>query len=280
MQALQMISRRSMLACLATAALSRNAHAGARKVNVQSDLAKRFADVGTSGTFVAMKADGNALIASDDTRCRAAILPASTFKIPHSLIALDTGVVADPDKDVFKWNGTHYAIEAWNRDHTLRSAIAASAVPVYQQIAKRIGAEREQKYLDLLNYGNRNISGGIEHFWLNGGLRISPLQQVDFLARLVRGDLPVSKRAQDLTRDIVPVTQQGDTAIHNKTGLIGVDEATARQGITASVGWIVGWASRGDSTTLFALNMDIRKPENVAARMTVAQQCLGDIGAI
>ena len=275
-----MISRRSMLACLATAALSRNAHAGARKVNVQSDLAKRFADVGTSGTFVAMKADGNALIASDDTRCRAAILPASTFKIPHSLIALDTGVVADPDKDVFKWNGTHYAIEAWNRDHTLRSAIAASAVPVYQQIAKRIGAEREQKYLDLLNYGNRNISGGIEHFWLNGGLRISPLQQVDFLARLVRGDLPVSKRAQDLTRDIVPVTQQGDTAIHNKTGLIGVDEATARQGITASVGWIVGWASRGDSTTLFALNMDIRKPENVAARMTVAQQCLGDIGAI
>lgn len=269
-----------MLACLATAALSRNALADVPRVNIQSNLAKRFADIGTSGTFVAMKAGDDALIASDELRCRAAILPASTFKIPHSLIALDTGVVADPDKDIFKWDGTHYAIEAWNKDHTLRSAIAASAVPVYQQIAKRIGAEREQKYLDLLNYGNRNISGGIEHFWLNGGLRISPIEQIEFIARLLRGDLPVSKRAQDLTRDIVPVTQLGDVAIHNKTGLIGVDEATARQGITASVGWIVGWASRGSDNTLFALNMDIQKPEHVAARMTLAQQCLADIGAI
>ncbi len=275
-----MMSRRHMLALLATVAVSQKSLADERRLDVQSKLAKRFADAGTSGTFVAMKAGGDTLIASDDTRCRAAILPASTFKIPHSLIALDTGVVADPDKDIFKWDGTHYAIEAWNKDHSLRSAIAASAVPVYQQIAKRIGAEREQKYLDLLNYGNRNISGGIEHFWLNGGLRISPVQQIDFIARLLRSDLPVSKRAQDLTRDIVPVTQLGDAAIHNKTGLIGVDEANARQGITASAGWIVGWAEKGGNITLFALSMDIRKPEHVAARMSVAQQCLADIGAI
>ena len=162
----------------------------------------------------------------------------------------------------------------------MRSAIAASAVPVHQQIARRIGTEREQKYLDLFNYGNRNISGGIEHCWLNGGLRISPVQQIDFIARLLRGDLPVSKRAQDLTRDIVPVTRLGDAAIHYKTGLIGVDEATARQGITTSAGWIVGWAEKAATVTLFALNMDIRKPEHVAARMTIAQQALSDIGAI
>ena len=83
-------------------------------------------------------------------------------------------MVGDPDKDVFKWDGVTRSIEAWNKDHTLRSAIAVSAVPVYQEIARRIGAERMQKYVDLFDYGNRDIGGGIDQFWLTGNLRIDP----------------------------------------------------------------------------------------------------------
>ena len=108
-----------------------------------------------SGTFVAYKVDDYLIIASDKVRSGEGRLPASTFKIPNSIIALETGVVEDPDKDVFKWDGVTRSIEAWNKDHTLRSAIAVSAVPVYQEIARRIGAERMQKYLDLMDYGNR-----------------------------------------------------------------------------------------------------------------------------
>ena len=80
-------------------------------------------------------------------------------------------------------------------------------MPVYQEIARRIGAERMQKYVDLLDYGNRNIGGGIDQFWLTGDMRIDPMQQVDFLDRLRRGVLPVSKRSQDLVRDILPVVK-------------------------------------------------------------------------
>src|SRR5260370_13305435 len=103
----------------------------------------------------------------------------------------------------------------------MRSAIAASAVPVYQEIARRIGEARMQKYLDLFEYGNRNIGGGIDQFSLTGDLRIDPVQQVDFVDRLRRGVLPISTRSQDLARDILPGTSAGEATIRAKTGTVG-----------------------------------------------------------
>ena len=185
--------------------------------------AKRFVDAGTEGTFVGYKIDDYLIIASDTERSGQGFLPASTFKIPNSLIALETGVVTDPDKDLFKWDGVSRDFPGWNQDHTLRSAIAVSALPVYQEIARRIGPKRMQKYLDLFDYGNRNIGGGIDQFWLTGDLRIDPIQQIDFVDRLRRGALPISARSQELVRDILPVTKVGDAVIRAKTGLLGAE---------------------------------------------------------
>ncbi len=248
-----------------------------QRSEIRDALAKRFADEGTAGTFVGYKTNDYLIIASDKERSGQAMLPASTYKIPNSLIALETGVVADPDKDVFKWDGVKRDIEAWNKDHTMRSAIAASAVPVYQEIARRIGEVRMQKYVALLEYGNRNIGGGIDQFWLTGDLRIDPIQQIDFVDRLRRGALPVSKRSQDLVRDIVPMTKVGDSIIHFKSGLLGAERGKP------SLGWMVGWAEKGqgdNQQTVFALNMDCSDPKHIPARMTLTQQCLTDIGAI
>lgn len=270
-----MIHRRHALGLLAAASLfpARGfADVAPQRSEIREELDKHFTDVGTVGTFVGYKVDDYLIIASDKNRSGEARLPASTFKIPNSLIALETGVVGDPDKDVFKWDGVTRGIEAWNRDHTLRSAIAASAMPVYQEIARRIGAERMQKYLDLFDYGNRDIGGGIDQFWLTGNLRIDPVQQVDFVDRLRRGALPVSKRSQDLVRDILPVTKVGDSVIRAKSGLTGPDRG--------SLGWMVGWAEKGETRTVFALNIDCVEPRHIADRMNISQQCLGDIGGI
>ena len=204
-----MINRRHALGLLAATTLAPAralANVSYQRSEFRDDLAKRFFDLGTTGTFVAYKVDDYLIIASDKVRSGEGRLPASTFKIPNSVIALETGVVTDPDKDIFKWDGVTRSIEAWNKDHTLRSAIAVSAVPVYQEIARRIGVERMQKYVDLFDYGNRDIGGGIDQFWLTGNLRIDPVQQIDFVDRLRRGVLPVSKRSQELTRDILTVT--------------------------------------------------------------------------
>ena len=221
-----MIHRRHVLALLAAASAwpSRGvADVAPQRSEIRDDLARRFADEGTAGTFVGYKVDDCLVIASDKDRSGEAKLPASTFKIPNSVIALETGVVGDPDKDIFKWDGVVRSIEAWNRDHTMRSAIAASAVPVYQEIARRIGAERMQKFVDLFEYGNRDIGGGIDQFWLTGNLRIDPVRQVDFIDRLRRGTLPVSKRSQELACDILPVTKSGDSIIRAKSGLLGAE---------------------------------------------------------
>jgi beta-lactamase class D len=272
-----LITRRHALGLLAAASLlpSRGlANVSYQRSEIRDGLARRFFDAGTVGTFVAYKTDDYLIIASDKERSGAAQLPASTFKIPNSLIALETGVVADPDKDIFKWDGVTRSIEAWNKDHTLRSAIAVSAVPVYQEIARRIGQERMQKYVDLFEYGNRDIGGGIDQFWLTGNLRIDPMQQVDFVDRLRRGVLPVSKRSQDLVCDILSVTKVGDATIRFKTGLLGAEVGRP------SLGWLVGWVEKGSDRTVFALNLDVREPRHTEARMTIAQQCLADIVAI
>jgi beta-lactamase class D len=257
------INRRHALGLFAAASIlpSRSlANVSYQRSEFRDDLARRFFDLGTVGTFVGYKVDDYLIIASDKVRSGEGKLPASTFKIPNSIIALETGVVEDPDKDVFKWDGVTRSIEAWNKDHTLRSAIAASAVPVYQEIARRIGPERMQKYVDLLEYGNRDIGGGIDQFWLTGNLRIDPIQQVDFVDRLRRGVLPVIK--------------VGDAAIRAKSGLLGAEVGKP------SLGWLVGWAEKGGQQTVFAMNMDCKEPGHIAARMTVTQQCLADIVAI
>jgi beta-lactamase class D len=270
------INRRHALGLLAATTLlpARTlANVSYQRSEFRDDLAKRFFDLGTTGTFVGYKVDDYLIIASDKVRSGEGKLPASTFKIPNSIIALETGVVDDPDKDVFKWDGVTRSIEPWNKDHTLRSAIAVSAVPVYQEIARRIGAERMQKYVDLFDYGNRDIGGGIDQFWLTGNLRIDPVQQIDFVDRLRRGVLPVSKRSQELTRDILTVTKVGDATIRAKSGLLGAEAGKP------SLGWMVGWVEKGSQQTVFAMNMDCKEQSHIAARMTVTQQCLADIVA-
>lgn len=277
-----MMDRRRAIACLAAAVAPLPAMAASvtSHETVDERLSRLFADEGTRGAFAAYRADGRRLFVNDKTRCDAAILPASTFKIANSIIALDTGVVADPDKDLFKWDGVTRAFSDWNKDHTLRSAIAASAVPVYQEITRRIGPERMQRYVDAFDYGNRAIGGGIDRFWLTGDMRISARQQIAFLDSLRRNALPASPRSQELARDIMPTTKIGDAIIRAKTGLVGVDDHSVAGGWRAAAGWLVGFAESGTRQTVFALNLEITDKRHIAARMPLAQKALALVGSI
>lgn len=268
------------LAAAGTGLSRGHAHVAPMKNVIRTDLAQHFTDNGTNGTFLAYRVDDYTVIASDTERSGEPRLPASTFMVPLSVIALETGVVGDPDKDLFKWDGVGRFVPEWNQDHTLRSAVAASGGWVCQEIARRVGDERMRSLVEAFDYGNRNTGGGIDSFWLTGELRIDPVQQVDFLDRLRRGVLPASKRAQDLTRDLLPVTRVGDAVIRAKTGLIGVDNLANAEEARSSVGWLVGWVENGERQTVFALNVDIRDGRHTAGRMALAQQCLKDIGAL
>lgn len=137
---------------------------------------------------------------SNAAECAARLPPASTFKIPHALVALETGAIA-PDT-VEKWDGTQYAEQPnWNRDQTVASALRPSVVWFFQRIAPRVGAARMHEWLQRLRYGNASTSGDVTMYWLNGTLRVSPVEQAAFLGQLYRGRLPFAADRVRLVRD-------------------------------------------------------------------------------
>jgi beta-lactamase class D len=191
--------------------------------------------------------------------CSTRLSPASTFKIPHALAALDAGVVSGSD-ETFKWDGVPRFYESWRRDHTLASAMRYSVLWYFQRIAEKLGMARERDYLKRFDYGNADPSSGLTTFWLGESLQISPEEQQRFLLRLFAGDLPVKKAAIETVRAILVQPRDrvvnalgehpfaapwpADAAVSAKTGA-----ATDRAG--KSVRWLVGHVRRGSRSWVF-----------------------------
>ena len=159
------------------------------------DIGRRFRERGVVGTFVLRDVQDDSVLVHNPSRAEEAFSPASTFKIPNSLISLEVGAVED-ENETLKWDGVKRPIEAWNKDHNMRSAITASTVWFYQEMARRVGEKRMKEWIERIGYGNRDISGGIDQFWLSGKLRITAHQQIEFLRRLQANDLPFSERTR------------------------------------------------------------------------------------
>jgi beta-lactamase class D len=190
--------------------------------------------------------------------CGTRVSPQSTFKVPHTLAALDAGVIGLDSR--FAYDGSPQPFDAWRRDHTLQSAMRFSVVWWFQRVAEKLGAAREREYLRRLGYGNADPSSGLTTFWLGGSLVISPDEQLQFIQRLFANDLPVSQNAIRLTRAVLVqphgkvVNATGehrfggswsrDTTLSAKTG-------SGRDRSGRQVRWLVGHVSRGRRAWLF-----------------------------
>lgn len=192
--------------------------------------------------------------------CETRLSPASTFKIPHALVALETGVVTAAT--VEKWDGTpHPAQPSWDRDHTVLSAMKPSVVWFFQRIAPRIGAERMHAWLQMNEYGNADTSGPVTEYWLNGRLRISPDEQVRFLRRFYSDELPIAAAHLAAVRGAL---EQKPGTVENARGITVLDAAwpagttlNAKTGATTiadgqGVSWLVGRLSAGGHVYIFA----------------------------
>ncbi len=191
--------------------------------------------------------------------CATRLLPASTFKVPHALAALDAGVLSGAD-DMFAYDGAPTSVEAWRHDHTLRTAMRDSVVWYFQRVAQKLGMAREREYLKKFDYGNADPSSGLTTFWLGGSLQITPEEQLRFLRRLFAGELPVRPEALEIVKKLI-IQPEGSvvnaagqhpfgapwptgTVVSAKTG-----SGTDRGG--AAVRWIVGHVSRGPRAWIF-----------------------------
>lgn len=180
--------------------------------------------------------------------------PCSTFKILNSMIALDVGVIKD-ENETIKWDGVIREYPAWNQDHSMRSAIAVSAVWFYQELAKRVGKEQMQGYVEVAHYGNADTSETLSDFWLAGGsLKISLNEQVDFLSRLLKNDLLFSRRAINTTKDILTLEKKKNYRLVGKTGSC------------QDVGWFVGYMVKHSKTIIFAFNIKGRGASGLEAK--------------
>jgi len=179
--------------------------------------------------------------------------PCSTFKIFNTLIGLELGLIKEPDALWYKWDNVHRDIEGWNQDLTLREAFRVSAVPAYQILARQIGNERMKKYVEQINYGTKDISAGIDVFWLNPPQRtpimISADEQVALLNKLLDRKLPFSEKNVAILRDIMRVVKTEKGTLYGKTG-----SAMDSDG-KWSLGWFVGFLEHGGTTYVFACNI-------------------------
>lgn len=190
-----------------------------------------------SGAFVLFDAAHQHWIRFHPEECRLRKTPCSTFKVLNTLIALETGVASGPDFSL-PWDGTHYSIEPWNHDQTLRSAFSVSCVWYFQALAKRIGVEHYREILPKVGYGNADVSGGVTQFWLQSTLTISPDEQVDFLRQLHARKLPFADKTVDTLLDIMTLSRTGETIFRGKTGTAGDADKDV-----ATLGWFVGSVS-------------------------------------
>lgn len=238
------------------------------------DLDEEFSAEGVSGAFVGYDAGTKQGLVHDREAAATGFLPASTFKIPNSIIALETGVVEDADY-VIPWDGHVRWNPNWNWDVSLRVAMRYSVVPYYQEVARRIGPERMQAWVNHLDYGNRNIEGGIDLFWLKGEIRISAFAQVKFLQRFVDRRLPISERTRTLVREISLFGERGDAQVYAKTGSTGAIEPP-----TKAADWFVGWVEREEGNFYFATLL-VEPPEGKwATRMLITERVLMKLGVL
>lgn len=187
-------------------------------------------------------------------QCAMPLPPCSTFKIPNALIGLQEGVVSGPGH-LKQWDGVVRDREETNRDHTLASAISLSVVWYFQSLARDVGAVAMQAWLDRLDYGNRDISAGIDRFWLGSSLRISAYQQLAFLKSLTHGTLPFKPLFQQQVRDMLVQASDLPGTLHGKTGSCRGSEDEPDHG------WFIGWVDwntgtpGNPETTWFVVNI-------------------------
>ncbi|MFT9494801.1 class D beta-lactamase [Anaerosolibacter sp.] len=234
------------------------------------DLSQYFKEY--DGTFVLFDKNSGRYTIYNEPKSKKRVPPCSTFKIVNSLIGLETGVVKD-ENDVYQWDGKKRSIEEWNKDHTLTSAVRHSVVWYFQELARNIGAERMQTYLDKMDYGNKDISGGIDRFWLQSSLEISPEEQVDMLRKLYDYQLPFSKRSINTVKKIIIRSQEDGIIFSGKTGSGEKDG----KGIN---GWFVGYVEKEGNVYFFATNIAAENHASGVKAKELTEHILKDKGIL
>lgn len=193
--------------------------------------------------------------------CDSRVTPASTFKIALAVMGFDAGVLqgAHSPRLPYREGYPDWGGDDWRQTTDPQRWMKHSVVWFSRQITPMLGIPRLTDYASSFGYGNADFSGdfaqtnGLERAWMTSSLQISPREQVTFLSRMLRRDLPVSTGAVDRTIAIVEFSDTADGwRVWGKTGTAYPRDDTGRFDYAQGWGWFVGWARRGEQTFVFA----------------------------
>lgn len=226
--------------------------------------------------FVTLAPKGVVQIREGSGRARRRLSPCSTYKIPNAMIGLETGVIPSPDYvirfDPAKHKTNGFWIDAWSKDLSLRDAFRLSAVWYFKDLAGRVGPANMKSFVDRFHYGNRDTSGWKDPFWIRSTLRISPVEQVEFLDRLFRNEFGLTQRNVDAVESFMKQEEKDGRGLYFKTGACTDPEAGPEV-------WLAGFVQEPRGRTYFAINFggsDLN--DLIARRMVIAKERLAAAG--
>lgn len=237
------------------------------KREADKDWSKIFDNYNIKGTFLLKNVSTNELKIYNEIRSDSAYLPASTFKVLNSMIALQTSVIKNVN-DTIKWDKIDKGWKPWNKDQTMKTAMPISCVWFYQDLARRIGKEQMQKWLDLADYGNKKMGKEVDNFWLQGNLRISGKEQISFIEKLIANELPFDRKIQETVKNIMITDVTADYVIHSKTGW------------TNQIGWNIGYIETNNDKWIFVMNQNIINRGDAKYRKKITYEILKAEGII
>jgi len=242
-------------------------------VEVDNTLKKYFDEHKVEGTFALMNNGTGKFTVYNLSRYRdSSYLPASTFKIVNSLIGLQTGDITN-DSMVIKWDSVTRRVADWNKDLNMYQAFRVSSVYYYQEVARKIGKDTMQSWLDTLKYGTRKITSPVDSFWLDNSLKITPDEQLGLVKRLYFNQLPFYKTYQEMVKNAMLFENETTYRLGYKTGWGFRENGHA-------LGWLVGWIEENNHPYFFVLNIESPDPnfDMIPVRIKMVKDILKEKG--
>lgn len=242
------------------------------KAKIDNNLKKYFDTRNVTGCFTLLNNATGAVTVYNMEMDTMRFLPASTFKIVNSLIGLETGAITN-DSMVIRWDGVRRSQKEWNRNLDLPTAFKVSSVPYFQEVARRIGKDTMQQWINHIGYGNKVVGEPVDSFWLNNQIKISPDEQLGLMKKLYFDQLPFRNSTHQTVRNMMLVEDNTLYRLSFKTGW-GFNEQNE------SIGWVVGWIEENTHVYFFVTLVKSEDPEidmpNV--RMNITRDILKELG--
>lgn len=225
---------------------------------------------GYEGSFVLYDLNGDTWNVYDMEQATLRTAPNSTYKIYDALFGLEEDVIA-PDDSFMAWDGTNHPFEAWNRNQDLFSAMQSSVNWYFEEIDKQIGSSAIQNYIRKIGYGNEIVNADLSAYWMQGALKISPIEQVELLTALYNNQFDFAPENINAIKNSICLFSSESKNFYGKTGTGRVDGQDVN-------GWFVGLLETAGNTYFFATNIQAAENATGSKASEISLSILSHMG--